>query len=152
MIFELARESDWEEIKRISVQIHDLHAAWRPDIYFHCEEPYPKDSFLQNIQENLVYVVRQQGKVRGYVVFSILKKGGSGTVQSKQLRVESICVDEAFRGQGIGKILIAHSGQVAQSLCCESLVLGVHPENEWAIQFYQACGFSVRTVNMEKKV
>ena len=34
-MLELARQSDWEDINRLSVQIHDLHAAWRPDIYYH---------------------------------------------------------------------------------------------------------------------
>ena len=32
-MLELARPSDWEDIQRLSVQIHDLHVAWRPDIF-----------------------------------------------------------------------------------------------------------------------
>ena len=37
-MLELARESDWDAIRRLSVQIHDLHVSWRPDIYCHSEE------------------------------------------------------------------------------------------------------------------
>ena len=52
-MLELATIADWQEIKRLSVQIHDLHAAWRPDIYFSTEEPYPYDIFLEDISQIL---------------------------------------------------------------------------------------------------
>ena len=52
-MLQLARPSDWEDVKRLSVQIHDLHAAWRPDIYFHHEEPYPMDKFLEDIRSRM---------------------------------------------------------------------------------------------------
>ena len=49
-MLELAKESDFEAVKRLSVQIHDLHAEWRPDLYYHSEEPYPREKFLEDIQ------------------------------------------------------------------------------------------------------
>ena len=81
-MLELARESDWEAVKRLSVQIHDLHAAWRPDIYFHSDEPYPKEAFLEDIRQRLVYVAKLESTVAGYVVLRILEKGGNGIVAS----------------------------------------------------------------------
>ena len=152
MILKPATESDWESIQRISVQIHDLHAAWRPDIYFHTDEPYPKARFLEDSSKGLLYVARQDNRVLGYVVLAILEKGGPGTVAVRQLRLESICVDETCRGQGIGKAMMAELPLIAGMLNCTGLVLGVHPENQSALRFYQSCGFSVRTINMEKKL
>ena len=152
MILEPARESDWEAIQRISVQIHDLHVNWRPDIYYHSEAPYPREFFLEDLEEELIYVARLQQDVVGYVCISVLEKGGPGTVDVKQLRLDSICVDEAYRGRGIGKAMVEDLCAVAEKLGCSSLILGVHPENTKAIAFYETCGFTVRTINMEKKI
>ena len=79
-MLELARETDWEAVKRLSVQIHDLHAAWRPDIYCHSEEPYPKEAFMEAIDKRLVYVAKLQNALVGYVTLSILEKSGPGSV------------------------------------------------------------------------
>ena len=151
-MLELARESDWEAIRRLSVQIHDLHAAWRPDIYFHSEEPFPKEEFLKNIQKRMVYVAKFENLVAGYVVLSIVEKGGPGIFEKKLMRIESICVDETIRGQGIGREMVADVRALAKAFGCTELILGVHPENDHAVGFYQKCGFAIRTINMDCKL
>lgn len=151
-MLELARESDFEAVRRLSVQIHDLHAAWRPDIYYHCDEPYPKDRFLEDIQNRTVYVAKISGIVVGYLVLSIRKKGGPGTVEKKQMLLESICVDESLRGRGIGKSMVADVRALARAFGCSEVILGVHPENDEAVGFYQKCGFRIRTIHMDMKL
>lgn len=148
-MLELAREADWEAVKRLSVQIHDLHAAWRPDIYCHSEEPYPKETFMEAIDKRLVYVAKLQNTVVGYVALSILEKSGPGTVSKRLLRLDSICVDKALRGHGIGKAMVTDVRALARVFRCTELILGVHPENDEAIVFYQKCGFRIRTINMD---
>ena len=151
-MLELARESEWEAVKRLSVQIHDLHAAWRPDIYYHAEEPYPKEKFLADIQQRLVYVAKLRGTGVGYVVLALLQKGGPGTHKKKLVRLDSICVDEAARGHGIGRAMVADVFALARAFGCKEVMLGVHPENDKAVGFYQKCGFRIRTINMDAKV
>lgn len=150
-MLELARESDWEAVNRLSVQIHDLHAAWRPDLYYHCEEPLPKQAFLDGIHSRMVYVAKIGGIVAGYVVLSVMQKGGPGTVECKVLRLDSICVDEMMRGHGIGKAMIADVRALAKAFGCREVLLGVHPENDDAVIFYQKCGFTIRTINMQMR-
>ena len=151
-MLELARESDFEAVRRLSVQIHDLHAAWRPDIYYHCDEPYPKDRFLEDIQNRTVYVAKISGIAVGSLVLSIRKKGGPGTVEKKQMLLESICVDESLRGRGIGKSMVADVRALARAFGCSEVILGVHPENDEAVGFYQKCGFRIRTIHMDMKL
>ena len=151
-MLELARESDWEAVRRLSVQIHDLHAAWRPDIYCHSEEPYPKDTFLEDIGKRLVYVAKLGDTLVGYVVLSMADKSGPGVVTKKVMRLDSICVDEDFRGHGIGKMMVADVRALARAFRCRELLLGVHPENDAAVAFYQKCGFRIRTINMDMHV
>ena len=151
-MLQLARESDWEEIKRLSVQIHDLHVQWRPDIFYHSEEPYPKEAFLKNIHERMVYVYKADDTVLGYVVLCLMSKGGPGVMEKKLLRLESICVDEAARGEGVGTAMVAGVRALAQAFGCSDILLGMHPENEQALRFYQKCGFTIRTINLEMSV
>ena len=151
-MLELATSSDWEAVRRLSVQIHDLHAFWRPDIYFHSDEPYPKEKFLDDIQKRMVYVAKLQGSVAGYAVLSVIQKSGPGTVASKVMRLDSICVEETVRGHGIGKAMVEDVRALARAFGCTGLILGVHPENDAAIGFYQKCGFQIRTINMDMKL
>ena len=151
-MLELARMDEWTEIQRLSVQIHDMHASWRPDIYYSCEEPYPRERFMEDIHNRLVYTAKQSGSVVGYVILAFVEKGGAGTVPKRMLRLDSVVVDEAFRGQGIGKQMIADVRALAKAFGCRELILGVHPENDAAVAFYQKCGFFIRTINMDMKL
>ena len=148
-MLELATQKDWEAVQRLSVQIHDLHAAWRPDIYVHTDEPYPKEAFLQDILERKVYVAKLQETVVGYVIVSVMIKDGPGTVSKKLMRLDSICVDESLRRHGIGTAIMADVRALAKAFGCKALLLGVHPENNEAVAFYQKCGFRIRTINMD---
>ena len=151
-MLELARASDWEAIKRLSVQIHDLHSAWRPDIFQHSDEPYPKEKFLEDIHNRLVYTAKIDNRVVGYVVLSVLEKRGAGIVEKKMMRLDSICVDETLRGNGIGKAMVADVRALARAFGCREVLLGVHAENDAAIGFYQKCGFRIRTIHMDMKI
>ena len=151
-MLELARASDWEAIKRLSVQIHDLHSAWRPDIFQHSDEPYPKEKFLEDIHNRLVYTAKIDNRVVGYVVLSVLEKRGVGIVEKKVMRLDSICVDETLRGNGIGKAMVADVRALARAFGCREVLLGVHAENDAAIGFYQKCGFRIRTIHMDMKI
>lgn len=151
-MLQLARESDWVDIQRLSVQVHDLHAAWRPDIFYRTEEPYPREYFLEDIRDRMVYVAKLDGLVAGYVVLSIQEKGGPGTVEQKLMRLDSICVEESIRGNGIGKAMVQDVRALAKAFGCSQLILGVHPENDAAVGFYQKCGFRIRTINMDMQL
>jgi len=53
--------------------------------------------------------------------------------------IEALFVDPDHHGQGGGKFLVAH----AQSLSAGALVVDVNEQNEAALRFYEALGFSV---------
>ena len=151
-MLELAREADWEAVRELSVQIHDLHVQWRPDLYFHCDEPYPKEQFLRDIQNRMVYVAKVQNLVAGYVVLEIVRKEAPGRVPKKRLLIHSICVEEAVRGQGIGKEMMAGVRALGKAFRCDEILLNVHPENDQAVGFYQKCGFCIRSIHMDSKL
>ena len=150
-MLQLARESDWEDVRRLSVQVHNLHVSWRPDLYVHCEEPYPKEVYLEDIRKRMVYVAKLENQVMGYVVLAVKQKDGPGRVPRKILLLETICVEETIRGHGIGKEMLMDVRALSKAFGCAEVMLGVHPENEIALGFYQKCGFQINTINMQIK-
>lgn len=151
-MLELARESDWEEVQRLSVQVHDMHVAWRPDLYCSTDAPLPKVLFLERIQNRMIYVAKIHGQVVGYVALSVARKDTPGVVARKVMHVESICVEEMLRGQGIGKAMIADVRALSKAFGCQELLLRVHAENDHAVGFYQKCGFRIRSIEMDMKL
>jgi putative acetyltransferase len=53
--------------------------------------------------------------------------------------IEALFIDPDHHGQGGGRLLVAH----AQRLCGGALAVDVNEQNEAALRFYQAAGFSV---------
>jgi len=151
-MLQLARESDWEAVCKLAVQVHDLHVSWRPDMYFHSEEPYPKDEFLEDIRNRLVYVAKLEDQIVGFVALKVVCKAGPGRKARKILALNTICVEETVRGHGIGKEMVSDVRALARVFGCPEVMLGVHPENDAAIAFYQKCGFQINTLNLQMKI
>lgn len=151
-MLELARETDWEAVNAIAVQVHDLHVSWRPDIYCSTDCPFPKDFFLENIQQKTLFVAKLGESVVGFVRFVIWETGGPGNVQRKVMNLDSIGVAQPHRGQGIGKRMMEEVWALAKAFGCTDIQLSVYPQNDEAVAFYQKCGFTIRNINMQKKV
>ena len=58
-----------------------------------------------------------------------------------ELCVGHLAVNESFKGQGLGKKLIAHAIKQAKILNKSCLILDVDKDNDEALSFYLACGF-----------
>ena len=151
-MLELAREIDFEQVSRLARQIHEPHVAWRPDIYCDTTSPYPKEKFIEDIAKRMVYVAKIDELIAGFLVLSKRNNSGEGLVSKNVLVLESICVDEEFRGQGIGRTMLSELRLLARVFRCQEIILSVYPENDGAIAFYQKCGFFIRSINMDTKV
>lgn len=151
-MLELAREADWDAINEIAVQVHDLHVSWRPDLYRRTDTPYPKDYFLECIQNKNLFVAKLSGMVVGIVRYEIWETGGPGNTSRKVMRLDNIAVHEALRNRGIGKSMIADIRALAKVHGCQEIILSVYPQNDVALAFYQKCGFAIRTIGMDMKL
>ena len=71
---------------------------------------------------------------------------------SKTLYIDDLCVDERFRGRGIGKALYHAARDLAVKSGCGSLTLNVWNCNAPAMEFYRKCGFVPQKTIMEEKL
>ena len=151
-MLELARECDREKVNELARQVHAMHVAWRPDIYEMVEEMYPQDRFSEEVARRQLYVAKIGGQVTGYVLLKIREYNWPGVVKRKVMIVDEIAVDERSRNQGIGTAMMEEVRVLAKVFGCTDLQLGVYPQNDAAVAFYQKCGFTIRSIDMQRKV
>ena len=156
MIFELAKEEDFEAVNRLARQVCEHHAQWDKSLQV-VKEPYPKDWFLECIQEdslkeNSIYVARKEGKVVGFMRFYLWETNSTVSAKRKMLSIDDIGVEASLRNQGIGQEMMAKLRALAKGWGCDSVHLYVDAENESAYQYYLKCGFHVRNMGMGMKL
>lgn len=115
-------------------------------------EMYPPERFREAIEERSLYVARLHGAVVGYVSLKIRNYDGPGLVKRKVLLIDEIAVEETLRGQGIGTEMMGDVRALARAFGCTDLQLGVYPQNDAAVAFYQKCGFTIRSIEMQRKL
>ena len=151
-MLELARECDREKVNELARQVHAMHVAWRPDIYEMVKEMYPQDRFSEEVARRQLYVAKIGGQVTGYVLLKIREYNWPGVVKRKVMLVDEIAVDDRCRNQGIGTAMMEEVRVLARAFGCTDLQLGVYPQNDAAVAFYQKCGFTIRSIDMQRKV
>jgi ribosomal protein S18 acetylase RimI-like enzyme len=151
-MLELATYADRFAVNDLAREVHSLHVTWRPDIYEMVEELYPEVRFLEAVNQRQLYVAKIDGVVAGYVLLKIREYNWSGMIYRKVMLVDELCVDEICRGQGIGTEMMTEVRALAKAFGCTDLQLGVYPQNDDAVGFYQKCGFTIRSIEMQRKV
>ena len=151
-MLELATVSDRPAVNALAKQVHEMHVSWRPDIYEMAEEMYSDERFQKAVRLRQLYVAKLNGIVAGYVSLKIRDYDWPGVVRRKVMVIDEICVEKVFRGHGIGTRMMEEVHALAKAFGCTDLQLGVYPQNDDAVGFYQKCGFTIRSIDMQRKV
>lgn len=145
----LAVEQDYNAVERIMKQVHGMHVAWRPDIYKDMDPILPYDMYLEHLAEQQVLVADVAGQVVGLVIYLTRNIFGGPMRERKVLFVDSMAVEEQYRGQGIGHMLFDYVLQICQEQQYDSLELQVNAKNAAARAMYEKYGFTEKSINME---
>ena len=151
-MLELATKLDRSAVNRLARQDHALHLSWRPDLYTMPEELFPEELYSELLKNRELYVAKLDGTVIGFAWVRIRTAEGVGLVTRKVMLINQVCVDEALRNHGIGTQMMEEVRVLARAFGCTDLQLGVYPQNDAAVSFYQKCGFMIRSIDMQRKV
>lgn len=151
-MLELARAEDRSAVNVLASQVHQLHVQWRPDLYTHADELWPQARFDDAVSCQQLFVGKIEGAVVGYVLVKIRNYDFAGHVKRRVLLIDELCVDESKRNRGIGTEMMIDVRAIARAFGCTDLQLGVYPQNNEALAFYQKCGFRIRSIDMQMKL
>ena len=151
-MLELATKHDRGDVNRLAKQVHEMHVSWRPDLFTMPEELFPEEWYSELMKNRELYVAKMNGTVVGFALVRMRVSEGVGRVTRKIMLIDQLCVDEALRNHGIGTQMMEEVRVLARAFGCTDLQLGVYPQNDAAVSFYQKCGFMIRSIDMQRKV
>ena len=134
------------QIQPLWEKLNTLH--YQDSIYF--KDHYANFTFEKRVElihrmpaeQVKITLVMQNGAALGYCLSTVAD--GSG-------EVDSLYVDEALRGQGVGKRLVEEHVAWLKEKGCDKIRLVVSYGHESVLDFYHACGFFERLTVLEYK-
>ena len=151
-MLQLARPEDRATIEVLAQQVHRMHIQWRPDIYAEAEQLWPVDRFDAAVAQRQLFTATLDERIVGYVLVKIRDYDILGHTKRRVLLIDEICVDESNCNQGIGTEMMSEVRVIGRAFGCTDMQLGVYPQNNEALAFYQKCGFRIRSIDMQTKL
>lgn len=147
-----AAERDMDRINELLYQVDLVHYNGRPDL-FKIGKKYTDEQLLAIIKDDktpIFVAVDEDDEVLGYA-FCIFQQHIDNNILTdiKTLYIDDLCVDEALRGQHIGKVLYEAVLAFAKENEFYNVTLNVWSCNESAMRFYENCGLKPQKVGME---
>ena len=148
-----AKPDDIPRLLELLLQVDMVHHSGRPDIFKGPATKYDKESLAAILSRDdaPVFVCTDaNGYILGHA-FCRHKQiiGDPVLTDIKTLYVDDICVDEAYRGQGVGKTLFLYVKKYAKEQRFYNLTLNVWSCNPQALRFYEKMGLKPQKIGME---
>jgi len=148
-----ANNNDYNEVYKITMEVHKLHLKNRPDVYLDIDNPLGKEYFndLLNSINTKVFLVEDTDRkeLMAYSIIQIMTTKNPIYIPKTFVYVNDFCVKSNFKRNGIGKLLFSHIVYYAKTENATSLQLNVWEFNKDAIKFYEQLGMSTRNRVME---
>mgnify|MGYP002555127231 FL=1 len=143
---------DQSKINNLAKQVHKLHVNWNPDLFLDVEEVISEERLNKLLKTDSIYVAKINNKIVGYIIIDIKEKENGVIRYRKLLSIDTLCIDEDFRGQGIGTKMLEFAKNIAKEQNCTDMHLTVNPNNEKAIKVYEKFGMKVHNLSYMMKL
>ncbi|MDR3313597.1 MAG: GNAT family N-acetyltransferase [Oscillospiraceae bacterium] len=145
MIIRPASRSDYAEYVRLERQIAQMHCDAMPGVFKPVADRSEKEFCKLLKDADWALLVAAQGATLLGIALSHVREQGESATQkaSRILELNSLCVDEACREQGIGTQLIDATKKLAKERGLTRLELNVWGFNEGARRLYEREGFGL---------
>ncbi|MBO4784375.1 MAG: GNAT family N-acetyltransferase [Lachnospiraceae bacterium] len=148
-----AENKDIEKILDLLIQVDMVHHNGRPDIFKGPVTKYTGEQLEDIIKDDnrpVFVCVDDDDKVLGHA-FCIHQQIQDHKLLTdiKTLYIDDICVDEAARGKGVGRMLYEYVKEYAKEKGFYNITLNVWECNPTAIKFYESMGLKPQKIGME---
>ena len=146
MLIRRAEITDIPDILRLLVQVCEVHAGIRPDIFKRGGLKYTEADIPQILSDESrpVWCAVEGNRFLGYC-FCQWKEYRDSTVSTnrKELYIDDLCVEETARGQGVATALFRYVTEIAKTEEADFVTLNVWHGNS-AVNFYEKMGMKPR--------
>lgn len=148
-----AETRDMPRIDELLMQVELVHHKARPDLFKNGGRKYTDEELAAIIADDkrpILVAVDETNRLLGYA-FCIFQQYLDNTIMTdiKTLYIDDLCVDEACRGQHIGRALYEAVLAYAREHGCYNVTLNVWSGNDNAQRFYESCGLKPQKIGME---
>lgn len=141
--------SDFQAVRRIMNQVQEMHVAWRPDIYKSNDDLITEEVFELMIGSGNLFVAETDGIVAGVLEVDYKHIERPSHVTRDVVFIDTMAVDSAFRGRGIGHRFFEKVKELKESSGSDGIELQVNARNHAAYEMYKKYGFTEKSINME---
>ena len=152
MIIRRAEKTDICGIERLLLQVNNVHADGRPDLFKHDRPKYtePELEAILDDDERPVFAAADGGKLLGYAFcVAVSHIPDNNMADIKTLYIDDLCVDEKMRGQHIGTMLYEYVKKWAKENGFYNITLNVWSCNKNAEAFYRSLGLVPQKTTLE---
>ena len=146
-----AENKDAARVLQILEQVNRVHHELRPDL-FRLATKYTAAELHAIFADDSkpVFVYEADGAVCGYIFTVLIDHGGHHMLTPvRELYIDDLCVDAAYRGRGIATALYRHTVAYARQLGCHNVTLNVWEGNDGAMAFYRKMGMQTQKTKLE---
>lgn len=148
-----AEEKDIPVLKTLLMEVLNIHAQRRPDIFVPNTTKYTDEELVKMISDprTPIFVYDEDGTVLGYAFCIYKERAHSNNMTDiRTLFIDDLCVDAAARGKHVGESLYHYVKDYARANGFYHVTLNVWSFNEKAIGFYEAMGLKPMEYVMEE--
>ncbi len=144
-----AEMKDYESVIKIMNQVQQMHVNWRPDIYKPNNSIIPIEIFAKLVEDDTFFVAEADGIVIGIMEIIFRHIETPVHITRDMIVIDSMAVDEKYRGMGIGHLFFEKAKQIKEKKHCDGIELVVNSKNKAAYEMYSKYGFTGKSINME---
>lgn len=144
-----ARLDEYNIVETIMQQVQQMHIGWRPDIYKSNDIVLPFEVYKKAVKEEAFFVAEYEGIVAGILFILYYHIENSNQVTRDIIFVDSMAVDENYRGKGIGHAFFDFLKDLKNQKGYDGIELQVNAKNEAAYKMYSDYGFTDKSITME---
>lgn len=152
MIIRRAKAGDEKRVLELLIQVDNVHADIRPDLFIHNSTKYNeaslKEIFGDETRPIFVYL-NDDGELCGYAFCVMQEIDGNNFVAHKSIYIDDICVDEKHRREHVATALYDFVVDFARTEGCYNITLNVWEGNAPARTFYEGRGMKIQKTVME---
>ncbi len=156
MTIRIAEDKDINRIQDLLLQVNNVHAEGRPDIFIKDCRKYTDKEVLNQLHDKtkVIFVYTDENDlVLGYAFCQVKEYKNINNIHPhKALYIDDLCVDQKYRRQHIGQSLLNHVEDYAKSNNFYNIELNVWECNQSAKAFYERMGMKVLKTGLEKKL